>query len=256
MRPRPRPITRQRTSLAAAAISDRLRTVIRAGAARCSPRGRATARYSSPCIRRSAAFPAFGRGSNSPNTVLANEPMVDYETKRPPSERPASSAIVRTRGRPNGGTTKTRPIVLSPAMTSTRPCSFRPCKPPADPCRSRVHGCACSILRSVARHPERTRARPGWNVRVLRRCVAPCRGASRTPNHPSSGPGRAPGQRCSARAWLRVRQTSRRRRRAEEPGAQGPRQAGDGRWRPALFLAPLVPIPTAVLLRRRRGRRQ
>jgi hypothetical protein len=109
---------------------------------------------------------------------------------------------------------------------------------------------------AYARHSERMRAQPVWSVRVGRRCDASRVEASRTPKHPSSGPGRALGRHCSARAWPLVRPTSRRRPRAGAPGAEDLRRAAGGRWRRALFLAPLVPVPTAVHLRRRGGRRQ
>jgi hypothetical protein len=116
-------------------------------------------------------------------------------------------------------------------------------------------GALARLPGAYGRHSGRTRARPVWSVRVGRRCDVRRAEASRTPNHPSSGPGRALGRRCSVRVWPLVRPTSRRRLRAAAPAAEDPRRAAGGRRRRALFLAPFVPVPTAVHLRRRSGRR-
>lgn len=117
-------------------------------------------------------------------------------------------------------------------------------------------GAPARLPGASARHRERTRAQLVWSVRVGPRCDGHRAEASNTPKHPSSGPGRALGRRCSAGAWPLVRQTSRRRPRGGAPGAADPRRVAVGRWQRPLFSASLMPVPTAVHLRRPSGRRR
>ena len=74
--------------------------------------------------------------------------MVDYETKT------AAGKTCFVSDSPDEGPTKWGDDEDTPDRPFTADdvdarASFRPCKPPADPCASMIHGCACSIARSV-----------------------------------------------------------------------------------------------------------
>ena len=125
---------------------DCMRTVIRA--VRRSPTGWATARYSRPCIRTSVAFTCRWELVDRARYRPRGRADCRVETKTRPPGRRASSPISRASGGPNRGTTRTRPIVLLPATRRRR---FRRSarERPADPDGAVIHGCACSIARSV-----------------------------------------------------------------------------------------------------------
>ena len=241
MRPRPVPTTRQRRSLAAAAISDRFRTVIRAGASRCSRRGTATARYSRACARTSAGFRgwAASRRARRRSPERAGGRVGDRGGRRKdlrrgqgPGRGSGRTGERRRHAQSSGHDGRSRRRALGPAFRAVHRTRRE---------GARSTGAVARLPGASARHYEQTPARRVSSVRAGRRCDPRHVGASCTPKRPSSGPGRASGQRCSVRAWPRVLRTPRRPRGGEQ-GGEEQSSPGDAGWRRAAFFLPLFPF--------------